>query len=324
MKVSIITPVYNQAKFIEETVNSVLGQDYYNIEYIVIDDGSNDGTDKILMSYIDRLKYVRHENMGENKTVNKGYHLCSGDVIGVVNSDDPLLGHDAVSRIVECFENNSYALAVYPDWVSIDEWGNVLNQFALPQYDIKNMLEDFNVALGPGVFIKSNALMMVGYRNESLKYTGDLDLSFRLALVGHLAHIPAFLATHRIHSTAASSTAQGSVMAEEVVRLAKVTLDSPILPPFSFQQKRKILAQVNFIASSSCYCGTRKDLKLKYVCKSIFLYPTFIVGFYLNKIVYFINKKTISINSLIPKIANLSIASKVKNHLKIILNRIHE
>jgi glycosyltransferase involved in cell wall biosynthesis len=322
MKVSIITPVYNQAKFIEETINSILGQDYHNIEYIVIDDGSNDGTDKILMSYIDRLKYVRHENMGESKTVNKGYHLCSGDVIGVVNSDDPLLGHDAVSRIVECFENNSYALAVYPDWVSIDECGNVLNQFALPQYDIKNMLEDFNVALGPGVFIKSNALMMVGYRNESLKYTGDLDLSFRLALVGHLVHIPAFLATHRIHSTAASSTAQGSVMAEEVVRLAKVTLDSPILHPFSFQQKRKILAQANFIGAS--YCGTRKYLKLKYICKSIFLDPTLIGVFYLNKIVGFIQVKTISINSLMPKITNVFIPSKVKNRIKMILNMIHK
>jgi hypothetical protein len=111
-------------------------------------------------------------------------------------------------------------------------------------------------------------------------------------------------------------------MAEEVVRLAKVTLDSPLLPPFSFQQKRKILAQANFIGSF--YCGTRKDLQVKYICKSIFLAPTLIGVFYLNKIVGFINKKTIFINSLIPKIANLSIASKVKNHLKNYLKMIHK
>jgi glycosyltransferase involved in cell wall biosynthesis len=274
MKVSIITPAYNQAQFIEETINSVLNQDYPDIEYIVLDDGSNDGTDQVLMSYIDRLKYVRHENIGESKTVNKGYHLCSGDVIGIVNSDDPLFTDDAVSRIVECFQKNSNALAVYPDWVSIDEEGNIINRIILPQYTIKNMLEEFNVALGPGMFIKSSALMKVGYRNESLKYTGDLDLSFRLALEGSLAHIPAFLATHRVHSRAASSTSQGSLMAKEVLRLATSSLKSSMLPLSIIQKNRLILANAHFIASA--YCGSNKLLQFKYIGKSIFFDPSFI------------------------------------------------
>lgn len=319
MKVSIITPTYNQSEFIEETINSVLSQDYPDIEYIVLDDGSNDSTNQILMPYIARLKYIRHENMGESKTVNAGYHQCSGEIVGVINADDPLFTHDAVSHIVECFQNNSTALAVYPDWVSIDEVGNVINHIVLPQYTIANMMEDFNVALGPGIFIKSNALKMLGYRNESLKYTGDLDLSFRLALVGNLVHISAFLATHRVHSNSTSSIAQGALMAEEVTRLALVNLDSSILPPLILRKKRWILANAYFTASF--YCGIKKSLQLQYICKSLFFDPTFIGILYAKKIENLIKKKKDIINSSLVNTIRSSIPAKIRSCLKKIRNK---
>lgn len=320
MKVSIITPAYNQAQFIEETIHSVLNQDYPDIEYIVLDDGSNDGTDQILMSYTDRLKYVHHENIGESKTVNKGYHLCSGDIIGIVNSDDPLFTNDAVSRIVECFQNNSSALAVYPNWVSIDEEGNIINRIILPQYTIKNMLEEFNVALGPGMFIKSSALMKLGYRNESLKYTGDLDLSFRLALAGSLAHIPAFLATHRVHSRAASLTSQGSLMAKEVLRLATSSLESSMLPLSIIQKNRVILANAHLIASA--YCGSNKLLQFKYIGKSIFFDSSVIGITYSKRIQNLVSIKKYTIGTYIflkMKDIRSAISLRIKRMLKVFL-----
>src|SRR3569832_673047 len=90
MKVSIITPAYNQACILEETIKNVLDQDYPEIEYIVLDDGSTDNTAEVIFPFLDKLSYIRHENIGESRTVNKGYAMCKGDVIGVVNSDDPL------------------------------------------------------------------------------------------------------------------------------------------------------------------------------------------------------------------------------------------
>lgn len=249
MKASVITPVYNQARFIEETIRSVLGQDYPDIEYLVLDDGSTDETQEIVRPYLDRIIYIRHENMGESKTVNKGYRLCNGDIIGVVNSDDPLFTPDALSRIADCFRRNSDALAVYPDWVSIDENGNILERFELPEYSIETMLREFNVMIGPGMFIKRTALESIGYRNESLKYTGDLDVSFRLALLGKISHVHGFLATHRVHGQAASSVGKGVVMADEVFQLCKTSLESPLIPRKLLLKKNKILGRAYFTSS---------------------------------------------------------------------------
>lgn len=89
------------------------------------------------------------------------------------------------------------------------------------------------------MFIKKSILEVIGRRNEALKYTGDLDLSFRLALEGELAHVPLVLAAHRIHSMAASSIAQGERMALEVLRLAVTCLESPRLPGRTSQEEER-------------------------------------------------------------------------------------
>ncbi|MEN6301026.1 MAG: glycosyltransferase [Anaerolineaceae bacterium] len=249
IKVSVITPVYNQSQFIEQTIRSVLNQNYPDIEFFVLDDGSTDEIQKIIEPFVNQLIYISHENIGESRTVNEGYKLCSGDIVGVVNADDPLFAPDAITRIIDCFQENPDALAVYPDWVSINEHGGVLDWLELPQYSIDSMLREFNVKIGPGMFIKRTALESIGYRNESLKYTGDLDVSFRLALLGKIEHVRGFLATHRVHGKAASSVGKGAVMAEEVARLCKISLESPLLPRHLLPEKNKILGQAYFISA---------------------------------------------------------------------------
>jgi glycosyltransferase involved in cell wall biosynthesis len=250
MKVSIITPAYNQGKFLAETIESVLRQDYPEIEYLVIDDGSTDSTPDVVRPYLDRIRYIRHENIGETRTVNKGYQLSSGDLVGVVNADDPLFEDTAVSSIVRHLEESATAVAAYPDWVSIDQDGNVLEFMRQPDYNLENMLATFKVTLGPGMFIKKGTLESIGWRNEELKYTGDLDLSFRLALEGELVHVSQVLATHRVHALAASSTAQGGRMALEVLRLATFCLASPQLPQRIRDQKTDILSHAHYVASA--------------------------------------------------------------------------
>jgi glycosyltransferase involved in cell wall biosynthesis len=97
--VTIITPAYNRANYLDETIQSILNQDYPNLEYIVLDDGSKDNTVEVLKKYRGRIIWETHPNIGETRTVNKGLSMAHGDIIGIVNSDDPLLPGAVASRL---------------------------------------------------------------------------------------------------------------------------------------------------------------------------------------------------------------------------------
>jgi glycosyltransferase involved in cell wall biosynthesis len=251
--VSIIIPAYNQGKFIAETIDSVCVQKYPRREILVIDDGSMDDTPQVLRTYGDRLTAVRHDNIGENPTVNRGLDMARGDVVCVVNADDPLLP-GAIEAAVACLMSDPLALAAYPDWAEIDPMGNVTRTLLLPKYDLRSMLFGFNVAVGPGVFIRRAALETVGKRNPRLRYTGDLDYWFRVAMRGGLRHIPSVLATHRVHPEAASSAARGKRMAAEVVRLIDTAMSSPDLPAELRPYRAHLFGTAHAVATH--YCGT--------------------------------------------------------------------
>lgn len=229
--VTIITPTFNRGDFLAETIESVLSQDYEAIEYIVLDDGSTDDTQRVLDEYRGRSRIVidRHDNMGETRTVNKGFAMARGDIVCVVNSDDPLLP-GAIREAVRYMRVHPEALAAYPDWIEIDARSQELARMYLPHYDIGTMLMCFNNALGPGTFIRREAFDLIGFRNPDLKYTGDLDFWFRLARVSPLGHISEFLATHRRHDGCATFSGCGAVMAGELIRLVREAYASGALP----------------------------------------------------------------------------------------------
>lgn len=87
-KISIITPTLNQAEFIEKTILSVLNQNYPNLEYLVFDGGSSDGTQEILTKYSKEIKWWSEPDQGQSQAINKGLRICSGEIIGFINSDD--------------------------------------------------------------------------------------------------------------------------------------------------------------------------------------------------------------------------------------------
>jgi hypothetical protein len=229
--VTVITPTYNRAAFLEETIESVLTQDYLHVEYLVLDDGSTDDSAKVLEKYQGRdgMLVLFHENIGETLTVNKGFSLATGDIVVVVNSDDPLLP-GAIREAVRYMRVHPEVLAAYPDWIEIDARSQELARMYLPHYDIGTMLMGFNNALGPGTFIRREAFDLIGFRNPDLKYTGDLDFWFRLARVSPLGHISEFLATHRRHDDCATFSGRGAVMAGELIRLVREAYASGALP----------------------------------------------------------------------------------------------
>jgi len=123
--VSIITPSYNQAAYLEQTIQSVLGQDYPRIEYMVIDGGSTDSSVEIIKKYQDRLAYwVSETDSGQAEAINKGLARAKGDVIGWINSDDYYM-LNTVSVAVRCFEQNPEVKMVYGDMLAVDGNGHI-------------------------------------------------------------------------------------------------------------------------------------------------------------------------------------------------------
>jgi len=268
--VSVITPAFNRAAFLDETIQSVLDQDYGNIEYIVLDDGSTDDTPKVIRRYEDRLRWVAHNNIGEARTVNRGFSMAIGDIVVVVNSDDPLL-LGAVKKAVSTMQEHDYALAAYPDWIEIGPKSEVIREVRLPDYDLMNMLRTFNVGMGPGTFIRREALDLVGVRDPQFRYAGDLEFWFRLAIRGKLVHIPEVLATHRVHPQSASVSDRSARMSGELVRLLQKVYADPHVSPEIQKARRKIFSTMHYEAAR--YCGKDKAEIRKHYLASLRYHP---------------------------------------------------
>ena len=127
--VSVVTPSYNQGQFIEETILSVLKQDYPRIEYMVIDGGSNDGSVDIIKKYENSLAYwVSEVDNGQSHAINKGWSKCNGEIIAWINSDDTYVIPNAISEVVKGFQQNPEWAMLYGDSWYIDEHSNIIKE----------------------------------------------------------------------------------------------------------------------------------------------------------------------------------------------------
>jgi len=195
--VTIVTPSFNQGRFIRATIESVLAQRYPHIEYLVMDGGSTDETVKILQEYDDRLTWVSERDGGQAEAINKGWRRARGSVLAYLNSDDTYLP-DAVERAVACLEAQPDAVAVYGEGYHVDETGAILERYPTEPFSMTR-LEETCFICQPTVFLRREILERVGYLNESLHYCMDYDLWVRVGRVGRFAHTPHHLATSRLH-----------------------------------------------------------------------------------------------------------------------------
>jgi glycosyltransferase involved in cell wall biosynthesis len=227
---SVLTPTYNRASFLKETMDSVLSQAFQDFEYIVIDDGSQDDSASVVEPYLSRVQYIRQDNVGETRTVNRAYQMARGDFITIVNSDDPLLP-GAFDRVIAALEAEPEALCAYPDWVVIDTESKRLQDIRLISYDLKTLFTHGFVSIGPGLIYRRQVLDLVGFRNPQIRYSADLDLIYRTAMISPLVHVPEVLATHRVHPGSGLVAALGSRFARETAFISEVHGRHPLLPP---------------------------------------------------------------------------------------------
>jgi glycosyltransferase involved in cell wall biosynthesis len=249
--VSIITPAYNRAPYLDETIQSVLEQDYPRVEYIILDDGSTDNTREVLQKYTGRLTWETHPNMGETRTVNKGWGMASGEILATVNSDDPLLP-GAVSTAVAFLGWRPEILVAYPDWVYIGPNSEVIGHVQVPQYDYLYMLTRHHCIVGPGAFIRRRAFDLAGMRDPAFRYVADFEYWLRLGLYGPFARIPQTLATFRVHADSASVSHMGAAMAAEHIRLMHEFYSRPDLPVEVQKVRRAAFSSAHRVAAGSC------------------------------------------------------------------------
>lgn len=220
-KVSIVTPSYNQGEFLEETILSVLNQDYPNIEYIIIDGGSTDGSVDIIRKYADRLAYwVSEPDAGQAHALNKGFARGNGSILGWLNSDD-LYQPGAITAAVSFLLGHPEVSMVYGDCLLVDHEGRALRRFRAREYDQRVMLRGVNLVPQPAAFFRREAFYSVGCLNPKLHYALDYDLWIRLGRSYKLQHISATLAKFRVHG-GSKSVAQIDRMWAEVVHVHRL------------------------------------------------------------------------------------------------------
>ena len=269
--VTVITPAYNRAFFLEETIQSVLAQDYPRIEYIVLDDGSTDNTRDILAKYTGRIIWETHPNMGETLTVNKGFGMAHGEILAVVNSDDPLLSR-AVSTATAFMEAHPDILVAYPDWNKIGPDSKVIEHVQVPEFDYLYMLRHHHCIVGPGAFIRRKAFELADGRDPDFRYVADFDYWLRLGLYGPFARIPKTLATFRVHPVSASVSQKGAIMADEHIRLIKKFYSRSALPQEVLKIRPEAFSSAHYVAAEMC--GTAKKVASKHYFKSILCHPS--------------------------------------------------
>src|SRR2546427_949305 len=147
--VSVVVPVYNQGRYLEEAIQSVLTQTYRKLEIVVLDDGSTDETSDVLKKYGDRFHWESHPNMGQARTLNKGWQMVKGELLSYLSGDDVLLP-DAIQTSVESLMKNPRAVLTHCDFNLIDPSSRVIRRVQTPDFNYQRMLTDVSCPPGPG------------------------------------------------------------------------------------------------------------------------------------------------------------------------------
>ena len=215
--VSIITPSFNQAKYLEDTIQSVLSQDYENLEYIIIDGASTDGSVEIIEKYTDKLTFwISEKDSGQAEAINKGFSRATGEIVAWLNSDDYYLP-GIISAAVKTFQENPDVVLIYANMLAVNEHGQIINHLTYNQFTLEDLL-CFQIIGQPAVFMRRDALEKAGYLSPTFHFLLDHHLWLRIALQGRILHLDETWATARYHPEA-KNRAKAAEFGQEAFRI---------------------------------------------------------------------------------------------------------
>ncbi|MCD6576507.1 MAG: glycosyltransferase [Anaerolineaceae bacterium] len=239
-RISIITPSFNQGQFLEETIRSVLLQDYPAIEYIIIDGGSTDNSRAIIKKYKNKLAwFISETDSGQADAINKGFERATGEFVAWLNSDD-IYAKNAISSAVKELKSNPDCGMVFSNVLSIDSESSIFNTMMYGNWGLGDLMQ-FKIIGQPGVFIRKEVLEDVGFLNSNFHYLLDHHLWLKIASKYPIKHVDKFWAAARFHPTA-KNVAHAEEFGKEAFRICEWMEKQPDLVPLYQKNKKKINA----------------------------------------------------------------------------------
>ena len=269
--VSIVTPSFNQARYLEQTMRSVLEQDYPRIEYIVIDGASKDGSVDIIRKYENQLAHwVSEKDAGQAEAINKGLSRANGEIVAWLNSDDYYLP-GTVSAAVEVFRANPDVALVYGDMLAVDENGRTTNLMKYTQLSLEDLL-CFQIIGQPSVFFRRDALPKAGLLDPSFHFLLDHHLWIRIAAQGKILHVPKIWSAARYHAEA-KNVAKAAEFGREAFRILAWAKGQPGLSEILSGVERRARASANRVDARYLLDGGQPASALKAWMRALFIHP---------------------------------------------------
>jgi glycosyltransferase involved in cell wall biosynthesis len=271
LKVSIVTPSYNQAEFLEQTIRSVLGQNYPDLEYIIVDGGSTDGSVEIIKKYAAKLAWwVSEPDKGQADAINKGLCRVSGEIVAWLNSDD-VYAPAVIAQAVKAFEQNPDLGLVYGNAVTFDGNGHPLNDLLFDDWGLAGLVA-FNIICQPAVFMRRKYLEQAEYLDESFHYLLDHNLWLRIANISKIQHISQVWAFARQHA-AAKNVNEAAGFGLEAFRILDWMETQPDFAAIISADKAPVYAMANRFHARYLLDGGQAAAALKYYFRALLFHP---------------------------------------------------
>ena len=289
--ISIVTPSYNQGKYLEQTIRSVLGQDYARIEYLVVDGASADDSVEIIRKYASPLEsgsllpemqkqasalqssihwWISEKDTGQGEAINKGLARAKGEIVAWLNSDDYYLP-GTITAVVKVFVEHPEAVMVYGDMLAVDGDGQQLNLLKYKPLSLQDLL-CFQIIGQPSVFFRREVLESTGTLDTTFHFLLDHHLWIRIAQAGEILHVPQTWAAARYHPEA-KNRARAAEFGREAFRILAWAKSQPDLAEAVSGVESRARASANRVDARYLLDGGQPWSALKAWLRALFIHP---------------------------------------------------